>query len=362
MNVLRAKADEVLAAVSGVHGIANPRIESPVEEPALEIEVDLEAAQRYGVRSGDVRRTAATLLSGLAVGNLFEAQKVFDVVVWSTPEVRNSLTSVQELAIETADGGQVRLEDVADVRIAPNLAVIQREGVSRYIDVTADVSGRDSGAVKNDIERALDGIEFPREHRVELVENQGRRIVENSGLALAVAAAILMFLLLQLAFGSWRLAALAFVIIPASLSGGAVAAYATGGDLTIGSYAGFLALLGLSVRYGIALINGLQARAEQEGERFGLWAVVGEARERAAPVIMAALATGLGLLPLLLVTGSFGHEIVEPMAIVILGGLITSLAVNLFVLPAIYLQFAPGAETAPAPAQLAINQKEASPS
>jgi Cu/Ag efflux pump CusA len=305
------------------------------------------------------------MLSGLAVGNLFEEQKVFDVVVWSTPEVRHSVTSIQELAIEKPNGGQVRLADVADVRIGPNLALIERESVSRYIDVTADINGRSAGAVKNDIGRALDGIQFPQEHRVELLENEGRQIVENRGMALAIAAAILIFLLLQLAFGSWRLAALAFVIIPGALAGGVVAAYADGGDLTIGSYAGFLALLAISARNGIALINDLQARASQRGEKLDLGGVLSGAQERVTPVVMTAVATAVGLVPLLLVSGSFGHEIVQPMAIIILGGLITSLAVNLFILPALYLQFAPGPQTAPSPAQLAqqaLSQKEASAS
>jgi len=217
--------------------------------------------------------------------------------------------------------------------------------------------------VKSDIARALDGIDFPQEHRVELLENEGRQIVENRGMALAIAAAIVMFLLLQLAFGSWRLAALAFVIIPGALAGGAVAAYADGGDLTIGSYAGFLALLAISARNGIALVNGLQSRAWQRGEKLDLGGVLAGAQERVTPVVMTGLATAVGLLPLLLVSGSFGHEVVQPMTIIILGGLISSLAVNLFILPALYLQFAPGPQTAPSPeqlAQLALSQKEAS--
>jgi CzcA family heavy metal efflux pump len=359
LTTLREKADEVLAAMSGVDGVENARIEAPAEGPALEIEVDLQAAERYGISPGDVRRTAATLLSGLAVGNLFEQQKVFDVVVWSTPDTRASLTSIQDLAIDTPDGSQVRLEDVADVRIAPNLAVVNREGVSRYIDVTADTDG---SGVKSDIERALDGIPFPQEHRVELLENEGRQIVENRGYVLAIASAILIFLLLQLAFGSWRLAALAFVIVPGALAGGAVAAFADGGDLTIGSYAGFLALLAISVRTGMALISRLQARAEQEGQKLDLGGVLNGAQERVAPVLVTACATALGLLPFLFSSNSFGHEIVAPMAIVILGGLVSSLAVNLFILPALYLEFAPSPEAAPAPAQLTISQEEVSAS
>jgi len=231
--------------------------------------------------------------------------------------------------------------------------------------VTADINGRGAGAVKADIERALDGIQFPQEHRAELLENEGRQIVENRGMALAIAAAIVIFLVLQLAFGSWRLAALAFFIIPGALAGGVVAAYADGGDLTIGSYAGFLALLAISARNGIALINDLQSRTRQHGEKLDLAAVLSGAQERVTPVVMTALATAVGILPLLLVSGSFGHEIVQPMVIIILGGLVSSLAVNLFILPALYLQFATGPQTAPSPAQLAqqaLSQKEASAS
>jgi Cu/Ag efflux pump CusA len=357
--VLLEKANEVLAAMSAVDGVEDARIEAPLEGPALEIEPDLEAAERYGIAPGDVRRSAATLLSGLNVGNLFEAQKVFDVVVWSTPETRSSVDAIHNLAIEAADGSRVRLADVADVRIAPNLAVINRDQVSRYIDVTANTSG---SGVKHDIERALDGIQFPQEHRVEVIDNEGRLVVENRGFALAIAAAILIFLLLQLAFGSWRLAAVAFVTIPGALAGGAVAAFADGGNLTIGSYAGFLALLAISARHGTALISGLQARVEQRGYPLDLDDLLSGARDRVAPVLTTACATALGLLPFLFTTGSFGHEIVAPMAIVILGGLVSSLAINLFILPALYLEFAPGPERAPSSApmaQQALSQEEA---
>ena len=187
-------------------------------------------------------------------------------------------------------------------------------------------------------------------------------MAENRGIALAVAAAIVMFLLLQLAFGSWRLAALAFVMTPLALAGGAVAAYADGGNLTIGSYAGFLALLAIATRNGIALLTRLHVLANERGEKLSPGTVLSGAQERVAPILMTALATAFGLAPLLFAGDGFGHEIVEPMAIVILGGLVSSLAVNLFILPALYLQFAPGPETAPSRAPLAIDHKEVSAS
>lgn len=359
-TTLVEKSGEVLAAMSAIDGVKDARIEAPAEQPALEVEVDLEAAEQYGLRPGDVRRSAATLLAGLGVGNLFEEQKVFDVVVWSTPDTRANLSAIRDLAIDTPDGGQVHLDDVADVRIAPNLAVVNRDQVSRYIDVTADVDGRGQGAVKNDIEEALDGISFPQEHRVEVIDNEGRRIEENQGMALGIGAAIMIFLLLQLAFGSWRLAGLVFVLVPGALAGGAVAAVLDGGELTIGHYAGFLALLAISVRSGLALISGLQARAEQQGEKLDVTGVLSGAQDRVAPVLTTAAATAVGLLPFLFITNAFGHDIVAPMAIVIVGGLVTSLAVNLFILPALYLQLAVRPEKAASPAPLALSQEEAS--
>ncbi len=135
----------------------------------MEIEVDLAAAQRYGLKPGDVRRAAATLLSGIQVGNLFEEQKVFDVVVWSTPETRSSLTSIRDLLIDTPGGGQVRLGDVAQVRIVPAPTVIRHDAVKRYLDVVVNVVERDLGAVAADIERRLQEIKFPLEYHAEVL-------------------------------------------------------------------------------------------------------------------------------------------------------------------------------------------------
>ena len=133
-------------ANGGVNGVADPQLALPVEEPTVEIEVDLAKAERYGIKPGDVRRAAATMLSGLQVGMLFEDQKVFDVVVWSTPETRQSLTNIRELLIDTPGGGRVRLQDVADVRVASSPNVIHRESISPYIDVTFTAQCRDRGA------------------------------------------------------------------------------------------------------------------------------------------------------------------------------------------------------------------------
>ncbi|MBI1878886.1 MAG: efflux RND transporter permease subunit, partial [Chloroflexi bacterium] len=154
-KVLRSTAEEVKQALTGINGIVAAQVKLPVEEPTLEVEVDIAAAQRYGLKPGDIRRAAAILLSGMQVGSLFEEQKIFDVVVWGTPEVRSSLTSIRELLIDTPGGEQVRLGDVAQVRIVPAPTVIQHEAVKSYLDVRANVQGRDLGAVAADVEQRL---------------------------------------------------------------------------------------------------------------------------------------------------------------------------------------------------------------
>jgi CzcA family heavy metal efflux pump len=336
LGVLRTKANEVKQAVAGVDGFVDERVELPTVEPTLEVEVDLLAAQRYHVKPGDVRRAAATLVSGIGVGSLYEQQKVFDVVVWGTPETRASLTSLRRLLIETPGGGYVRLGQVADVSIRPNPATIERHAVSRYVDVVGNVDGRSQSAVVNDINRALDQVTFPLEFHAEVLasENQpnGRLI------AIGIAAAIGMFLLLQAAFGAWRRAALAFLTLPVAVAGGVLAALADGGDLSFGSYMGLLAVLGLAARNSILVVSYYRQLEGDNAEGFGSELVLRGARERFAPILTTALAAILVVLPVLVLGGMPGLEALRPIAVVVLGGVATSTFVNLFALPALYLR------------------------
>jgi Cu/Ag efflux pump CusA len=163
-------------------------------------------------------------------------------------------------------------------------------------------------------------------------------------LGVAAAAALGIFLLLQAAFGSWRLASLAFLALPAALVGGVLAAFAGGGVISLGSLVGFLAVLGIAARNGIMLINHYQHLEQHEGEILGPGLVLRGARERLSPILMTAATIGLALLPLVLAGDIAGLEIEHPMAVVILGGLVTSTLLNLFVLPALYLRLASRAE------------------
>jgi CzcA family heavy metal efflux pump len=345
LGVLRSKAEEVRQAIAGVDGTANQQVQRLVEEPTLEIEVDLAKAQQVGIKPGDVRRAAATMLSGIQVGNLFEEQKVFDVVVWGTPQVRNSLTSIRELMVDVPGGGQVQLGEVADVRVKPALSVIRHDNVSRSLDVTASVSGRSLGSVVSDVEAALGNVQFPLEYHAEVLGNAtDEQAAQRRTLAIAAIAAVVIFLLLQAAFGSWRLATVTFLTLPMALVGGVLAVLATGGVLSLGALVGFVLVLGIAARNLVMLVSHFQHLERDDGEPFGPGLVMRGARERLSPILLTALATALVLAPLLVLGNVPGQEILQPMAVAVLGGLVTATLLNLFVAPALYLRFGSDAE------------------
>jgi Cu/Ag efflux pump CusA len=197
-DILKSQADEVKKALTGTTGITDLQVVHPIEEPTLQIEVDLEKAQSYGIKPGDVRRTAAILLSGVQVGSLFEEQKVFDVVVWGTPETRSSLSSINNMLIDTPSGEQVRLGDIADVRIVAVPTIIQHEAVKRYLDIKAMVKGRDIGAVAADIRARLDKMQFPLEYHAEVrTDFVGQQGASPRFFIFVGAAVLIIFLLLQ---------------------------------------------------------------------------------------------------------------------------------------------------------------------
>jgi Cu/Ag efflux pump CusA len=290
---LRSRAEQMRRAIEGIPGITEAQIKLPVQEAVLEAQVDMTAAQRYGLKPGDVRRAAATLMSGIVVGNLYEEQKVFEVVVWSTPETRRSLSDIRNLMIDTPGGGHARLGDVANVRVISASSVIRHDAVKRYIDVTAEVKGRDLSAVAGDISRRIQQLRFPLEYHAEVLGEYALfQEVRSRLLTIAIAAATGIFFLLQAAFGSWRLAALSFLSLPAALVGGTLAALATGGVLSIASLAGLLAVFGITIYNKIMLMNRYRQLERYEGEPFGPGLVLRGARELLSPILMTTLAAG----------------------------------------------------------------------
>jgi CzcA family heavy metal efflux pump len=340
LETLREKSDEVLAAMEDIPGVADLKKELHMETPQVEVEVDLAKAEQYGLKPGDVRRAAAFLLQGEEVGDIFVDGKTYDVNVWSTPESRHSLTDIQNLLIDTPSGKRVRLKDVADVRIGAVPNVVEREGQSRKIDVTANVKNRDLGSVAADVEATLQTIDFPLGFHAEVLGEFAERQAAQRNLLLAGSLAVLaIFFLLYTSFSNWRLATLTFFTLPWALVGGLLAAYFSNGVLSLGSLVGLLTILGIATRNGIMMISHFQHLEHEEGMSFGPELVLRGARERIAPIMMTALTTGLALIPLAIAGDLPGHEIEHPMALVILGGLVTSTLLNLLVVPTLYLRF-----------------------
>jgi Cu/Ag efflux pump CusA len=312
--------------------------------------VNLDSGLRYGVKPGDVRRKVATLLSGIQVGSVFQEEKVFDVVVRAIPHARRSLTDIRRLLIDVPGGGHVRLGDVADVRVRSTPAVIQREASQRRIDVSANVSGRSVGDVRSDVRNRIRDLRFPLEYHAEVIgAASGDRATVSRLLGFGIVAVVGIFLLLQAAFRSWRLAGLAFSILPLAVVGGPLASLVDGTTFSLGALAGLFAVFAIAARNVIALIDHYQRLEQLEGKSLGPELVIEGSGERLAPILTTAFATGFALVPFLFLGNRAGLEIVHPMAVVILGGLVTSTLLSLFVVPTLYLRFGGGPRPAVTP-------------
>src|SRR5881409_2589848 len=328
VNVLHELGVKVKDALTGIAGIIDLHVELHENIPQIDVKVDLDKAFKYGLKPGDVRRAATTLVALEEAGDIHIANRTYDVNVWSVPEARSSLTAIRQL------------QQVADVSIRPTPNVVEHENLHRRIGVKANVRGRDLGSIVDEVEDALHKVKFPLGYYPELVgEYAERQAAQKSLLYVSIVAAIGVFLLLLTSFGSARLAILSFLTLPSALVGGVLAAYLSDGVLSLGSLVGFLTVLGIAARNGILLIDHCQHLERYEGETFGPRLVLRGARERLSPILMTTLATGLAIVPLVVAGNLPGHEIEHPMAVVILGGLFTSTLLNLFVVPSLYLRF-----------------------
>jgi Cu/Ag efflux pump CusA len=340
LKVLRERSAEIESIMGGIDGLEDAHTDISTDVPQIQVKVDLAKAERYGLKPGDVRRAAATLVAGEEVGDIFREGKAYDVMVWSTPKTRSSVVDIQNLRLDTPSGQRVRMSEVADVTLQPNPNSIDREGGSRRLDVSASYDTRDLGAVVQELQGKLRAVHFEQGYHAEILGEYAERQAAQHQLALsAILAAAAILVLLQASFGSWRAALLVFLTLPMALVGGIIAAFLAGGVISLGSLVGFFTVFGIAARNGILLINHCQHLERVEGETFGPALVLRGARERLAPILMTSLATGLALVPLVVLGERPGHEIEHPLAVVILGGLVTSTLLNLFVTPSLYLRF-----------------------
>jgi copper/silver efflux system protein len=339
LHTLRVVAAQVEAAVSAAAGTVDVATEQQAEVPQIRIAMNRPAMARYGVTPQQLAEQIDVAFAGEAVTQVLEQQRSFDLVVRFGEPHRGSLDAIRNARIGTPDGSQVALASLADVRrdVGPN--AISRENVQRKIVVQSNVAGRDVGSVADDIrERVRSTVNLPQGYYIEYggqfesAEAAARRIMLLSLLSLA---AILLLLYVQ--FGSARQALLVMVNLPLALVGGVFAVLITGGVLNIATLVGFITLFGIAVRNGVLMVSHYN-QLLSEGATLHE-AVHRGSMERLNPVFMTALTAGLALLPLALAGGQAGNEIQSPMAVVVLGGLLTSLALNMVVVPVLFMRY-----------------------
>ncbi|MDB5233649.1 MAG: hypothetical protein JWR44_642 [Hymenobacter sp.] len=340
LDQLYTKAKEVGARLEGVEGVVDLKVQQQTLVPQIQVKMKPEAAARFGLNPGTVLQAISTLVKGRKVGEIYQEQKIFDVSVWGQPAVRADFGAVRELLIGLPGGGAVPLREVADVQIVPTPNEITREASSRRIDVTLNVRGRDLGSVARDVQAQVDGVAFGNGYHPEILGEYAERQASQNRMALLVCLSLIgIFLVLYTDFGTVRLAVIGILSLFFAVSGCLLAAFLTGGVLSLGSIVGFITVLGVAARNSIMLVSHYQHLEREEGMPFGKELIIRGSLERVSPIIMTALTSVLALLPIILAGNEPGSEIEHPMSVVILGGVVTSTVLNLLGMPALYWAF-----------------------
>lgn len=341
LSVLRSLAARTESVLAGVPGIVDLSNQEQAAIPQLLVDFDREAMARWGLSSRDLSTTIEALFQGTRVGEIVEDGVAADVVVRYAPSLREMPERIAALPVSTPAGGMLRLDAVADVRRDLGPSMIRREDVQRAAMITANVDSLDlAGTVARARAAVADQVDLPAGYYITFGGQfeEGERGVRTMAL-LGVLILVGAYLLLYVAFGTHREAGVVLVNLPLALIGGVAAIVLSDGVLSIATLIGFVTLFGIATRNGVLLVN-----SYQRGLADGLplrEAVRTGSIERLAPILMTAVTAGFALLPLVLGGGEPGNEIQSPMARVILGGLVSSTLLNLFVVPALYTSIAP---------------------
>ena len=357
----RASRDvaKVLAAVPGSDGV---RLEAQTGQPELVVRVRREDAARHDLRAAQILDAVHAAYHGAEVARAYDRNRVVSLVVHLEPDARNDPARVADLWLNTP-AGRLQLKQVADVYLADGRFLVAHEGGLRRQQVTCNVRGRDVESFAAEAERRLKDVPLPAGVTYAVTgEHQAKQAAQRELLLLGLAAGTGILLLMWGVFRSIRQLLLVLLNLPFALVGGVAAVYMAGGTLDVGSLIGFVTLFGITMRNAIMMVSHWQHLHEVEGMVWGPELVFRGARERLAAVLMTATVTGLGLLPVAMSAGTAGGEIEGPMALVILGGLVTSTALNLLVLPVFYRRFgAPSSAAEPEPPVIELVREPAAP-
>ena len=341
LDVLDVKAAEIAKILSSIPGATGVQMQSPQGTPQLVIRLRPEPLARWGFAPLDVLDSIQAAYEGAVVGQVYEGSRVFEVSVLLNPASRLNPTEVGDLPLRSPEGIMIPLHEIADIYQASGRYIILHSGAQRLQTITANVTGRDVTDFVEEAQRRINKeASLPKGfYAVFAGEAEAQARSQWDLFVYSVMAGVFVIALLYLALRSSRALLLVMANLPFALVGGVLIVWATGGTLTLGSLVGFVTLFGITLRNSIMLISHYQHLVNEEGMTWGMDAAIRGATERLVPIFMTALVTALGLLPLAVQSGEPGNEIEGPMAAVILGGLITSTLLNLFVLPPLALRY-----------------------
>lgn len=340
LDVLDQKAAEVARVMAGVKGAADVRIESPPGTPQVTIQLRPDKMRQFGFQPGQVLEEIQTAWQGTEVGEVHEKERVFQVAVILDDATRNDVARIGGVMLRNGEGLQVPLRELADIELSSGRYNIPHTGARRRQTVGSDISGRDLESFVAEVRETLaKKVQLPGATYITVGgASQARDAARREILVWSLVAAVGIVMLLYMVFRSTRNMLLVLANLPFALVGGVAAVALSGNKVSVGSLVGFVTLFGITMRNSIMMISHFEHLVREEGETWNLQALIRGSSERLTPVLMTAIVTALGLLPLAVGRGA-GREIEGPMAMVILGGLATSTVLNLLVLPALALRF-----------------------
>jgi CzcA family heavy metal efflux pump len=328
--------NQIAAAIGDIEGLVDVNVEQQVEVPQLQIRANREMLAHYGITIGEFNEFVELAFSGERLGDIYEGQQRFDLILRLNRDYTASMDGFRSALIDTHDGRKVPLEQVAEIVSATGPSSISRENVQRKVVVSANVAGRDLlGAVKDIQDEVSQHIVLPEGYRIEYggqFESEAR--ASQTLLLTSIMAVFIIFLLLYQEFRNLRLAGIILINLPLALIGGVFSIYFTSGILSIPAIIGFITLFGIATRNGILLVSRYQNLQDEGAELIDT--VISGSVDRLNPILMTALTAALALIPLALQGHLSGNEIQSPMAKVILGGLLTSTLLNIYVVPVVY--------------------------
>ncbi len=341
LGTLRAKAEEIRNVMSTVEGATDVQIEKQVLIPQVRFNVNRTAAAQYGLQPGEVAETLEIALNGKRVSEAVEGQRRYDVVVRYDDQSRGNLDALKGVTIDTPQGSQIPASAVAEIEYIPGPNQVLRENSQRRIVISSNVEGRDLGSVVQDMqERTRAQVQLPEGYFIEYGgQFEAQQEATKTLSLLTIFSLIAIFFLLLKALGDWRSALQVMINIPLALIGAIFAMFITGGVFSVATLVGFISLVGITSRNGIMMLSHYLHLMREEGEEFTEHMIIRGSLERLVPVLMTALTAGLSLIPLALAAGAPGKEILHPLAVVVLGGILTSTLLDQLVTPAIFYKF-----------------------